>query len=291
MIKSMTGFGRAEAGEKGIRVSIELKSLNGRYLDLNMKLPKNLSHREHEIREILRGGFTRGNVACLINVEYDETDKPNLFNQALAAEYFTALNTLRTGLKIRETPKLEHLLHFSNYFMSKEDDTDDEQVWKLIKKAMKDALRNIDKMRKNEGSQIQKDLQNRMNSIKQIVDKIESLGFEKIPDEREKYRQRIAQLFELDEVDEHRIQMEIVLLADKLDISEECVRLNSHIKFFNEALKDDEQPGRKINFLLQEMHREINTIGSKASDSQISHLVVSVKEELERIREQVQNIE
>lgn len=291
MIKSMTGFSRVETGEKGIRVGIELKSLNGRYLDMNIKLPRVLSHRELELREMIRGGLSRGTVSCMITVDYDETNKPSLFNETIAAEYFNALNSLRTKLKIKETAKLEHLLQFSNNFMSKEEATDDEQVWRLIKKAMKDALKNLDKMRRNEGSQIYKDLQNRMNSIKSVVDKIESLGFDKIPDEREKYRQRIAQLFELDEVDEHRIQMEIVMLADKLDISEECVRLNSHIKFFNETIKDDEQPGRKINFLIQEMHREINTIGSKASDSRISQLVVSVKEELERIREQIQNIE
>jgi uncharacterized protein (TIGR00255 family) len=146
-------------------------------------------------------------------------------------------------------------------------------------------------MRLKEGKQILNDINNRMKKISDNVNKIEKLGIEKIPAERERLRQRIAQMFESDEYDEQRLQTEMVLMADKLDISEECVRLYSHFKFFNETVKANEPSGRKLNFLLQEMNREINTIGSKASDAYISQLVVLVKEELERIREQIQNIE
>jgi uncharacterized protein (TIGR00255 family) len=146
-------------------------------------------------------------------------------------------------------------------------------------------------MRIGEGTQILKDLQFRLKNVSSTLQKIEALGIKKIPLERERLRQKVAMLFDSDEIDEHRIQMELVLLADKLDISEECVRLNSHIKFMFESLKSKEPVGKKINFLLQEMNREINTIGSKANDTEISHLVVSAKEELERLREQIQNIE
>jgi len=152
-------------------------------------------------------------------------------------------------------------------------------------------LKSLDKMKRDEGTKLSKDLQNRMKKIKNSVKEIETVGMARIPEERQKYREKIAQLFESDEIDEHRIQMEIVLIADKLDISEECVRMNSHIKYFFESFKTEEPIGRKINFLLQEMNREINTIGSKANNAQISHLVVSTKEELEIIREQIQNIE
>ena len=124
-----------------------------------------------------------------------------------------------------------------------------------------------------------------------MIERIESLSMKKIPEMRDKLRQRVAQLFESDEIDERRIQMEIVLIADKLDVSEECVRMRSHIKFFNETLKAKEPTGQKLNFLMQEMNREINTIGSKASDTEISQIVVSLKDEIERIREQVQNVE
>lgn len=146
-------------------------------------------------------------------------------------------------------------------------------------------------MRKNEGKELAKDIRTRIKTIEERLDRIEERSMQRVPEERERLRARIAQLFESDEIDEQRLQLEILLLADKLDCSEEIVRLRSHIKFFLEALKSTEPVGRQLNFLLQEMHREINTIGSKANDAEISQLVVSVKEELERIREQVQNIE
>ena len=163
--------------------------------------------------------------------------------------------------------------------------------WKLVKTALKDALKGIDKMRTSEGQQISRDIHERVKNIAKSVEKVDAISSKKIPLERERLRQRVAQLFESDDIDERRIQMEIVLIADKLDISEECVRLRSHIKFFNETLKAKEPMGQKLNFLIQEMNREINTIGSKANDTEISQLVVEAKDEMERIREQIKNVE
>ncbi|MBL7974412.1 MAG: DUF1732 domain-containing protein, partial [Candidatus Kapabacteria bacterium] len=154
------------------------------------------------------------------------------------------------------------------------------------------ALTALENARKNEGKEISKDLRARMKTIETTLDQVEEIGMKRIPEERERLRARIAQLFDADEIDEQRLQMEIVLLADKLDISEECVRLRSHIKFMNEALKSTvDANGRQMNFMLQEMNREVNTIGSKANDANIARMVVGLKDELERIREQVQNIE
>ena len=186
---------------------------------------------------------------------------------------------------------MKDVLVFSNQFQKLNNEVDEEFQTKLLMKAVREAVKNLETMRKREGAQISKDIFTRMKKIQDTVKKIEISGAERIPQEREKLRQRVAQLFESDEYDEQRIQMEMVLLADKLDISEECVRLNSHFKFFHESLKGNDSPGRKINFLLQEMNREINTIGSKINDANISQMVVVVKEELERIREQFQNIE
>jgi len=149
----------------------------------------------------------------------------------------------------------------------------------------------MNKMRIKEGEQILKDMNARVKAVSKLVDVIESLGVKRIPAERERLRQKIAMLFESDEIDEHRIQMELVLIADKLDFSEECVRLKSHIKFWFESIKEKDPVGKKLSFMLQEMNREINTIGSKCNDPEISMKVVTVKEELEKIREQVQNIE
>ena len=186
---------------------------------------------------------------------------------------------------------MEHVLAFRDTFSTQERNDDEELQMRLIVKAMKNALKALDTMRQREGTQISKDILNRVKNVQETVKKIEKLSLEKIPAERERLRQRIAQLFETDEIDEHRIQLEVVLLADKLDVAEECVRLDSHFKFFHDTMKGKEPAGRKINFLLQEMNREINTIGSKSSDSAIAHMVVACKEEIERIREQIQNIE
>jgi uncharacterized protein (TIGR00255 family) len=291
MIKSMTGFSKVEARENGVNLTIELKTLNGRYLEITCKIPRTLSLKEYEIREIVKSNIQRGSVFVGINIETDPAIKLNLINENAAEGYFNALNRLKKKLHINEPVRFNELLAFSNNFYAKENGDESGLEWKLAKGAITTALRNLDKMRVNEGTQIMKDIQERMKNISRDLDKVEKLSIKKIPEERERLRQRVAQLFESDEIDEHRIQLELVLIADRLDISEECVRMRSHIKFFFETLKAKEPMGRKINFLLQEMNREVNTMGSKAADTEISHTVVGMKEELERIREQVQNIE
>ncbi len=287
----MTGFSKSEAKIDSTSVTVEIKSFNGRYLEINCKLPKLLSHKEFEIREMIRNKFVRGNITVTINFNSDTFIAPLSLNESAIVDCYKQLNLIKSKLKIKEPINFEHLLYFSNYFISKEEDSISESLWVVIKKALTESINQLDKMRRKEGREIEKDLKKRMKVIKNLVSKVDELGIKRIPEEREKLRYRIAQLFESDEIDEQRLQMEMVLLADKLDISEECVRLNSHIKFFFDSLNEDESPGRKINFLLQEMLREINTIGSKASDANISQLVVKMKDELERIREQIQNIE
>lgn len=291
MIRSMTGFSKAEVSENGIAVTIELKSLNGRNLDISVRLPRNLNHKEIELRDILKKNISRGTLSININVQRTEVAQGFSFNNEAAKACYEALNNFRADLKLKETIKLEHVLHFANTFPQPEQSDDSENEWKVVMKALKNAVIQINKMKMNEGQQISKDMLARMKKIAGIIDKVESISTNKIPEEREKLRQRVAQLFDSDEIDEHRIQMELVLIADKLDISEECVRMRSHIKFFFETFKEQEPIGRKINFLMQEMNREVNTIGSKSNDTEIAHLVVAVKEDLERIREQVQNLE
>lgn len=291
MIKSMTGFSRAEFSEDGMYASVELKSLNGKYLELNCKMPRNLQHKENEIREIVRKFITRGTVNVNINIEIDSVKKSVTLNSEVAQHIYEQLNNLRKELKLKETVKLDQVLSFSSYLLVTEENEDELKQMQLIKKVLNHSLKNLDNMKRKEGQQLIKDLNNRMRSISESVDKIEKLGIQRVPNEREKLKQRLAQFFENDEYDEQRLQMEMVLMADKLDISEEVVRIKSHFKFYYEIMKKEETPGRKINFLLQEINREINTIGSKANDANISQLVVNVKEELEKIREQIQNIE
>lgn len=293
MIKSMTGFSKAEAKDKGYIVNVEIKSLNGRFLDINSKLHRNIAHKEFEIRDIIKKSISRGNVSVNITIDFDETVQPFEINIDSAKQYYNSLLKLKNKLKMKGDISVDNLLHFANGFIVKSETEDAEIEWKITKDALNKALNSLDNMRRNEGQQIVKDISSRMKKVATVLEKVDALGLDKIPQERERLRTRVAQLFESDEIDEHRLQMELVLLADKLDFSEECVRMRSHIKFFNEALKDksNDSIGKKINFLLQEMSREVNTIGSKCNDAEIAQQVVYMKEELERIREQVQNIE
>ncbi|MBE2189178.1 MAG: YicC family protein [Desulfobulbaceae bacterium] len=291
MFKSMTGFSKSELSENGINIVIELRSLNGKFLELGCRLPRAIQHRENEIREIVKRNMTRGSVNINVNLELDANQSQFIINDSAATHVYDQLQALKKNFKFKETIKLDNLLAFSSYFVGREESADEEEIMKVVTKVLREALKKLDIMRTKEGKQILNDITNRLKKITENVNKIEKLGIEKIPAERERLKQRIAQMFESDEYDEQRLQTEMVLLADKLDISEECVRLYSHFKFFNETIKSNEPSGRKLNFLLQEMNREINTIGSKASDSYISQLVVLTKEELERIREQIQNIE
>lgn len=287
----MTGFSKFEAAENGIKATVELKSLNGRYLEINTRTPKTLSHREIEIRDTVKRFLSRGTVTVSISLEYEENLKLFSLDENAVLACFQSLTDLKKKLKIKEPLTMDHVLHFSNLLTPKENSVDSDQEWLVVKKAVQESLKKLEKMRTQEGQQILKDIQARMKKISTITEKIEGLGLKRIPLERDKVRQRIAQLFESDEIDENRIQMEIAVQASKLDISEECVRLRSHIKFFYETIKSNEPIGQKLTFLLQEMNREINTTGSKSDDAEISQNVVLVKEELERIREQVANIE
>lgn len=286
----MTGFAKVETSEHGTTATIEIRSVNGKYLDMNIRLPKSLAIKENEVREIIRKSLSRGSITLNLSIDGQKNTAPS-FNESLAAEHYNSLKNLAKKLKIKDVPTLADLLQFSGELWEMPADDTTDQTWNLVQMTLEKALKELDAARKNEGRELAKDLKNRMKKIEDIVGKIEEKAAGRVPEEREKIRQRIAQLFESDEIDEQRLQMEIVLLADKLDISEECVRLRSHIKFYGDMLKAAEPVGRKMNFLLQELHREINTIGSKSNDAVIAHHVVEVKEELERIREQVQNIE
>jgi len=292
MIKSMTGFSKIEKSNDKINVSVELKSLNGKNLELNFRMPKYLNEKEIELREIFRKKIFRGNVSIFINIEDKINSEKFSFNNNIASTIFNELQNTRKELKIKETIKLEHLLKYSDHFLENSSvnqiSNDD---WELIKECIYKGIEELDSMRRKEGGNIARDLGRRLKQFKDQVKEIEKLGIERIPEEQEKYKEKIAKMFENDEIDEQRLQTEIVLMADKLDISEECVRLGSHLNLFDEYMKDKSPSGRKLNFLMQEIHREVNTIGSKSSYTKISHKVVNLKEDIERIREQVQNVE
>ena len=292
MIASMTGYGRGEASAKRTTIAVELRSVNSRFLEVNARLPRSLSIRENEIKEIIRKKISRGKITLVGMVEREnDSDIPVRVNSSAAKGYYKLLNELRKTVKLKQSVRLEHLLQFSEVLEPLEMENTDEQEWDVLQKALNEAVDNLFTMKKNEGKELGKDFRHRIKLLDERLTQIEKLSVEQIPNERTRLRDRIKQLLESESIDEGRLEMEIALLADRLDVTEECVRFRSHNKFFLEALDDKEPAGRKLNFLIQEMNREANTIGSKSSASEIAHLVVSIKEEIERIREQLQNIE
>lgn len=292
MIASMTGYGRGEANAKGLNVTVELRSVNSRFLEVSTRLPRSLSIRENEIKEIIRKKVSRGKINLLVVVEHEnDGDIPVRVNASAARGYYKLLNDLRKTVKLKQSVKLEHLLQFSEVLEPLEMENTDEKEWAFVQKALDAAVDNLLTMKHNEGEELGKDFRHRIGILEEKLMHIEKISVEQVPTERVRLRERIQQLLENENVDEGRLEMELAMIADRLDVTEECVRFRSHNKFFLDGLANDEAAGRKLNFLIQEMNREANTIGSKSSAAEIAHLVVNIKEEIERIREQLQNIE
>jgi uncharacterized protein (TIGR00255 family) len=292
MISSMTGYGMGEVRSGGITVAVEVRSVNSRFLEVATRLPRTLSLRENDIKEIVRKKITRGKVSVIVTVEKEgDTEIPLRVNVSAARSYYKLLNDLRKAVKSREKVTLDHLLRFSDVIGQEGLEATDEAEWKVLQKALGKALDGLAEMRRKEGGELMADFRGRIQAIESMIGRVEEISKEQIPAERERLRERISDLTRNVSVDEGRLEMEIALLAEKLDVTEECVRFRSHNKFFLEAITDGDGAGRKLNFLVQEMNREANTIGSKSSSVEIAHLVVRIKEEMEKVREQLQNVE
>ena len=289
----MTGFGRGEASADNISVTTEIKSLNSRYLDISVRLPGNLQDKEFELRDLVQEHVERGKVN--LNFRIDKSSLRTLdvtFDHDQAIGYANLLRELKEATGIEEPITLAQLLNFNDLLKSKEEDADTlEKIFELVKASTIDALKRLNEMRAQEGAQLEKDLRGRLDDIRSILEEITEASDGSVEEVRDKLHQRIGALIEDEAIDRERLEMEIAVVADKIDITEEQVRLASHLTFFDEALQQSEPVGRRLNFLLQEMNREINTIGSKANSSEISQNAVRIKENLEKLREQVQNIE
>lgn len=293
MITSMTGFGRGEASDDGIQVTAEIKTLNSRYLDLSVRLPNQIFEKELAVKEIVQKRINRGKVNISLNLNRAKSGEPDVtFNPEMVESYGRLLHQINQIAGISQPVSLRDLLSFEDIITHKQEDSSTiETIWTLSCKAIEMALETVNKMRREEGGQLKNELVSQVTGIESLLAEITSVTNKRAPDIRKKMQERIAALLSDEKIDPARLEMEIALIADKMDINEEIVRLNSHLKFFLEALESEDSVGRRLNFLCQEINRELNTIGSKASDSDISHLVVHGKEKLEQIREQVQNIE
>lgn len=293
MIKSMTGFGRGEHSSNGFQITVELKTLNSRYLDTTLRTPKSLQDYEIKIKEIIQKKLSRGKVHININVEKkDESTTRIAFNSEMVKAYGKMLEEIKFLANIREPVTIRDVLRFEEIFESRNPEEGQiDEIWNNTELALSDAISMLNKMRKQEGKELKKDLLNQINGIADIIEEVTQLSEKRIPDVREKLHTRIKNMVSDDKFDPERMEMEIAILVDKMDVNEEIIRLQSHLKFFLEALEQNEPVGRRLNFLCQEINRELNTIGSKANDSVISQHIVLGKEKLEQIREQVQNIE
>lgn len=293
MITSMTGFGRGEASENGIQIIVEIKTLNSRYLDISTRMPNTINDKELDMKELIQKKIKRGKVNIHVYVDKAEIGEPDItISPKLVKSYSRILEQIRTVANISEPVEMSDLIKFDDIFIKRpEDEKTIKKIWLLTCEATQQALNMVVRMREKEGNQLLNELKTQVNGISVQLNDIIRLSKKRAPDAMEKLRDRLSVLLKDDEVDPERLEQEVAILVDKMDIQEEVIRLQSHLKFFLEALGSSESVGRRLNFLSQEINRELNTIGSKANDFEISHLVVYAKEKLEQIREQVQNIE
>ncbi len=292
MITSMTGFGKGIYAVEGFEAQVEIRSVNHRFLDISMRLPKNFETREGDLRELVKKFISRGRININVTLKEEQGNQLGLrVNEETVQAYKALLDHLRRAAGIKAPVELGHLLAFSDLFVQENQDDLPEAAWSCIEKAVELALIELNKMRRREGQEIENDLRKRVELLESYIKEIERLARGRVEHEYQTLRQRVKSLLDSTELDPARLEMEIALLADRLDVTEECTRFHSHNTLFMESIEQPEPAGRKLNFLLQEMNREANTIGAKASDADIAHLVVKIKEEVEKLREQIQNVE
>ena len=292
MLKSMTGFGRAEGETTLGKVVVESRSVNHRYCDINTKLPKRLSLFENRIKEIIRSQVSRGRIDVSIRLDTVGEEKVQLsVDLELAQQYYRVLQDLREKLKLKDEITLNLLAGTKDLITAKEESGDIEPYWQEILPILKQSFKNMDDMKRLEGESLTKDLQERLEHISQQLQLIKQQFPSHLKATLSRLHERLRSLLEGMEIDPSRFQQEIAFLAERTDITEEIVRAESHLAQFSSLLERDEPVGRKMDFLLQEIHREVNTVSAKANDAEISQRAVEMKSELEKIREQVQNIE
>ena len=292
VLHSMTAFGRGEAVADGYRFTVELRTLNHRFCDIRIKLPRRYTDFEEEIKRKLSSQFSRGRIE--VNVVADETlDKVQhlTVDTELAETYKRLLLDLKDKLGIEAGLRLDTLLHFRDIFVFKEDEESRGQAWKVMETALDQGLKQCIHMRREEGSAIEADFNARLNQLETLGSEIESRAPLVVLDVRERLQKRIEELLGQGELDEARLAQEVAILAEKSDVTEELIRFKSHLQQFGNLLDASGPRGRQLEFVLQEMYREINTIGSKANNVEIGQIVIQIKTELERFREQLQNVE
>jgi uncharacterized protein (TIGR00255 family) len=292
MVSSMTGYGRAELVKEDVKASVEMSSVNNRFCEVQFRLPKFLSPLESKLKEMILSTITRGKISYTLNWEESlpVTSYVKL-NQEAADVYHTIMIQLKEKYSLSGEIRVDNFLNLPDLIKVEKEEYSLDKAWEVVREVTLKALEEFNSMRKSEGGRLASDLKDRVHNLEKTISEIEKLSPVNVTNYRKKLKSKISELLDNLVVDEQRIELEVALMAEKCDVTEECVRFKSHNQQFLSALEEGGPVGKRLTFLLQEMNREANTIGSKASDAQISQKVIFLKEEIEKLREQVQNIE
>lgn len=292
MIKSMTGFGRCEVAENNRKFTVEMKSVNHRYLDVNIKMPKKLNFFESAIRGELKNFISRGKVDIFISYEdFSEDTSSVRYNRELAGEYLKYLRQMAEDFGLDDDIRVSTLSKYPEVFTMEEQGIDEEELWKELKKAVTGAAEMFVQTRITEGEHLRDDLIEKLDAMLTLVDFVAERSPQIVGEYRQKLEDKVRELLADNTVDEGRLLTEVTIFADKICVDEEVVRLRSHIETTKKTLKEGGSIGRKLDFIAQEMNREANTILSKANDLEVSNCAIELKTEIEKVREQIQNIE
>ncbi|MCR5468165.1 MAG: YicC family protein [Lachnospiraceae bacterium] len=292
MVKSMTGFGRFENTVDDRKFTVEIKSVNHRFLDMNIKMPKKFGMFESHIRSIIKEYLERGKVDLYITYEdLADADESIKYNSHVAEQYMNYFDKMAKQFNLTNDISVSSLSRFPDVFTMEEQDVDENVIWSILEKALRGALEELVKVREKEGEELKKDIFAKLDEMEGHVDYIEKRSPDIIAEYKQKLTAKINDLLEDKQIDESRLATEVTLYADKICVDEEIVRLHTHIKAMRDTLVSGESVGRKLDFIAQEMNREANTTLSKSTDISINDVGISLKTLIEKIREQIQNIE
>lgn len=292
MVRSMTGYGRVQRIVDGFNILVEIKSVNHRYFDFSAKVPKMYGYLEEKLKSFVHASVARGKLEAYVTLEAsDGADEQIMLNRRLVEGYVLALRGMQRDYGLRDDISVSTLTSFPDIFTVKKPQEDEERLWNAVKSVAEDAVAEMLAMKEAEGCRLKADIIGKADSIAATVTKIEKRSPQSVSEYQNRLYRKMAEILSDNKFDETRILTEAAIYADKVAVDEETVRLRSHLKQMEEILNSDLPSGRRLDFLMQEMNREINTIGSKACDLTMSGYVVDIKSELEKIREQIQNIE
>ncbi len=292
MIKSMTGYGRYEYADEARKIVIDMKSVNQRFCDVNVKVPRAYGYLEDKIKEYVSSSISRGKVDVFVYIEnYSSENKLITLDKALCDNYYSLVSQIKEEYGLKDDITLSNLLRFQDIFVVRQEEEDKDAAWEMMKKALVPATEDFINSRVREGERMLLDLKEKADNIRELVKKVEERAPGIVKDYAEKLRERMKELLGDTSIDEGRLLNEVGIMADRVCIAEELVRLKSHLVELDKILALNEPVGRKLDFLIQEVNREINTIGSKSNDIEAARLVVDMKSEVEKMREQIQNIE